>query len=364
MDAANRNTQNTDVQRADDTARPLRIALVTDAWSPQVNGVVRTWTEVVREMKAMGHEVHVIEPGQFKTVPMPRYREIRLAVLPGRGVAQKLEAIDPDAVHIATEGPLGCAARRCCGRRGWRYTTSYHTQFPHYLKRYANIPPSWTYRFIRWFHGPARAVLVPTKRVSEELAERGLNNTVVWTRGVDTKLFRPMNMNRNTNGLYEKLARPVYVYAGRVAVEKNIEAFLRLKLHGSKVVVGDGPAKASLERKYPDVHWAGYQFGDALAQHYAAADVFVFPSLTDTFGVVMLEANACGLPVAAHPVTGPIDVVKQGVNGALHDDLRQACVSALDLDPERCRTHAQAQSWSKCAQMVVDALAVREGVGH
>ena len=339
----------------DSTPRPLRIALVTDAWQPQVNGVVRTWTEVVRELKAMGHEVHVIEPGQFRTWPMPRYPEIRLALRPGRTVARKLQDIWPDAVHIATEGPLGCAARRYCGKCGWAFTTSYHTQFPLYLKRYARIPPSLTYRFIRWFHGPARAVLVPTQRVAEQLAVQRLNNTVVWMRGVDTTLFRPMD----PPGVYDGLVRPVFVYAGRVAVEKNIEAFLQLDLHGSKVVVGDGPAKAALQKKYPHVHWAGYQFGEALAQHYAAADVFVFPSLTDTFGVVMLEANACGLPVAAHPVTGPIDVIEAGVNGVLHDDLRQACIEALHVNPEGCRSHAKTRSWTQCAQMFVDTLAVR-----
>lgn len=319
--------------------------------------MVRTWTEVVRELSAIGHDIDVIHPGLFRTCRMPRYPEIRLALLPGRAVTRRLRQAEPEAIHIATEGPLGWAARRYCARHGLPFTSSYHTQFPHYLKRYAHVPPSWTYRFIRWFHGPARAVLVPTRRVGEELAAHGLNNTVVWTRGVDTKLFRPMD---GAPDVYEGMARPVFLYAGRVAVEKNIEAFLDLDLPGSKAVVGEGPAKAALMERYPGVRWAGYRFDADLARHYAHADVFVFPSRSDTFGVVMLEANACGVPVAAYPVTGPIDVVKPGINGCLHDDLRTACLNALKLDRATCRAHAEPQAWTKCARIVADHLVVRD----
>lgn len=330
--------------------RALRIAIATDAWQPQVNGVVRTLEHVVEEIKAMGHHVRIIEPGQFNTCRMPRYREIRLAMMPGRGVARKLRAYAPDAVHIATEGPIGVAARRFCGRMGWPFITSYHTQFPFYLQRYAHIPPRLTYRFIRWFHGEADRVLVPTNRVKQELEANGLDNAAVWTRGVDTRVFHP---GAGTDR-YADLPRPVFLYAGRVAVEKNIEAFLDLDLPGSKVVVGDGPAKPRLMRKYSHAHWVGYRFGEDLARHYADADVLVFPSRSDTFGIVMLEANACGLPIAAYPVTGPIDVVKHGQTGILDEDLQAACLAALKLDRQTCRQYAEQHSWKRCAQMVVD----------
>ena len=336
------------------STEPMRIALVTDAWHPQVNGVVRTWTEVCRAWRDAGHAVDVIEPSAFRTMRMPRYPEIRLALGAARGVRRRLDTLRPDAIHIATEGPLGCAARRYCSGRALPFTTSYHTQFPLYLQRYAHIPARWTYRFIRWFHGHARAVLVPTQRVGDELRAAGLDNTVVWTRGVDTALFDPA---RREPTLFGDLPRPIFLYAGRVAIEKNIEAFLDADLPGAKAVVGDGPAKATLQRRYRDVHWAGYQFGEALAAHYASADALVFPSRTDTFGVVMLEANACGLPVAAFPVTGPIDVIKPGVNGVLDDDLATACREALTLDRNACRSHALGHSWTRCADMAHERLA-------
>ena len=328
----------------------MKIALLSDAWQPQVNGVVRTWQQVIAELEKLGHAVEVIHPGLFRTTSLPRYPEIRLALLPAGKVRRLLDEQPPDAIHIATEGPIGQAGRRLCLRRGWAFTTSYHTQFPHYLRAYAGLPVSLGYRFIRWFHRPARAVLVPTRQVGEELAARGLPRTVTWSRGVDTDLFQP----RGKAGLYEGLPRPIFLYAGRVAMEKNIEAFLDADLPGSQVVVGDGPARPALMRRYPAVHWAGYQFGEALARHYAAADVFVFPSRTDTFGVVMLEANACGLPVAAFPVTGPIDVVRPGETGCLNVDLRRACLDALALDPAACRRYAQAHSWARCARIALD----------
>jgi glycosyltransferase involved in cell wall biosynthesis len=257
----------------------------------------------------------------------------------------------PQAVHIATEGPLGLAGRRYSRRNRLPFTTSLHTKFAEYLRVYAFIPEAVTYRLMRWFHGAAERTLVPTRSVKEELETRGFSNIVQWTRGVDTNLFRPREV------AFYDLPRPIFLYAGRVAAEKNIEAFLSLELPGSKVVVGDGPGKPNLERSYPEVHWAGFRFGEDLARHYAGADVFVFPSLTDTYGVVMLEAMACGLPVAAYPVTGPIDVVQPGLTGVLDEDLREACLGALDLGPSACRGFAELNSWRRCAEMLFDNLA-------
>ena len=331
---------------------PRRIALLTDAWEPQVNGVVRTWQHVIAECEKRRHEFLVIHPGMFKTVPTPRYPEIRLALRPNPKAFRLLDGFQPEAIHMATEGPVGRAGRAYCRRRGLPYTTSYHTQFPHYLKAYFGIPRTLTYRFVRWFHGPAEAVLVPTANVKKELDAHGFTNVRVWSRGVDTDLFQPCPKT-----LFADLPRPIFLYAGRVAVEKNIGAFLGLDLPGSKVVVGDGPVKAKLQRRHPDVHWAGYRFGDDLARHYASADVFVFPSKTDTFGVVMLEANAAGLPVAAYPVTGPIDVVKQNVTGIVDDDLRAACLRAADLDPADCRAYALKNSWARCADIALNTFA-------
>ena len=335
----------------------MKFVLVTDAWAPQVNGVVRTWQHVTREMRKLGHETIVIHPGQFRTLSAPRYPEIKLAILPGRAVHKQLNDLNPDAIHIATEGPLGMAARKWCSKHKRAFTTSYHTQFPHYLRQYFGVPRSLSYRFIRWFHGKANHTLVPTKQVGEELKRQGLNNTVVWSRGVDTELFKP---DYETPETVRDLPRPIFVYAGRIAIEKNIEAFLKLDLPGTKLVIGDGPPRASLQKQYPDATFVGYKFGEELAAHYAAGDVFVFPSKTDTFGVVMLEANACGLPIAAFPVTGPIDVVQQGQTGYVYKDLRQAALDALKLDKAPCIAFAARNSWARCAQTVIDHLAVRK----
>ena len=329
----------------------MKIALLTDAWSPQINGVVRTWQQVIHESRLMGHEFCVVHPGQFKTFPAPKYPEIRLAIAPAGRTRKTLDAFEPDAIHIATEGPIGRAGRRYCLKRKLPFTTSYHTQFPHYLKAYFGIPPWATYKFIRWFHGKAEATLAPTQTVVEQLHANGLPKAKVWSRGADTEQFR---MYEKT--LFADLPRPIFLYAGRVAVEKNIEGFLELDLPGSKVVVGNGPVQERLKKQYPGVHWAGYQHGEDLGRHYASADVFVFPSLTDTFGVVMLEANACGLPIAAFPVTGPIDVVQQGVTGVLDDDLAKAAVAALDLDPQACRQYALDNSWKRCAEIALDTF--------
>jgi glycosyltransferase involved in cell wall biosynthesis len=331
--------------------RSLRIALVTDAWLPQINGVTTTLSRCRDELERRGHRVEVISPELFRTVPCPRYPHIRLAVGAGRRVRRMLASGRPDAVHIATEGPLGIAARRFCGRRGLPFTTAFHTRFADYLEVYAGIPARLTYGLQRWFHGRAERTLVPTPSLKEELEGRGFEHLVEWVRGVDTELFRPRD------GDFYNLPRPVFLSVGRVAAEKNLAAFLETELPGSKVVVGDGPARAALERAHPEVHWAGFRVGEDLARHYAGADVFVFHSRTDTFGVVMLEANASGLPIAAYPVTGPVDVVRHGVTGILDEDLGAACRRALNLDRAACRRHAESMSWERCARILLDNLA-------
>jgi glycosyltransferase involved in cell wall biosynthesis len=329
----------------------LRIALVTDAWLPQINGVTTTLSRCRAEIESRGNKVTVISPDLFRTVPCPRYPQIRLAIRPGRKVGRLLESCHPDAIHIATEGPLGIAARLYCGRRDIPFTTAFHTKFAEYLRVYALVPTAFTYRLQRWFHGRAHRTLVPTASLQTELEGRGFENLVQWVRGVDTELFRPRDED------FFGLARPIFISVGRVAHEKNLQAFLDLDLPGSKVVVGDGPAREALERAHPEVLWAGFRTGEDLARHYAGADVFVFPSRTDTFGVVMLEANASGLPIAAFPVTGPIDVVQPGVTGVLDHDLARACREAVGLDRDACRDHAQTLSWSRCAQIMLANLA-------
>ena len=346
---------------ADDTARSrcgLRILLASDAWRPQVNGVVRCWESVISVLQTMGHEIEVLHPGLFRTVAAPRYPEIRLAIAPGRRLRRRAETFGPDVVHIATEGPVGIACRSWCRRRRLPFTTSYHTQFPLYLERYFRIPATVTWRGIRWFHGPAEAVLAPTEQVRRELVSRGLPQSRTWSRGFDPAIFHPAPWAdpRLVADPFEELARPVLLYAGRVAAEKNIGAFLDLEIPGTKVVVGDGPARIGLERRHPDVRFLGYRFGEDLGRHYAAADVLVFPSLTDTYGVVMLEANACGTPVAAYPVTGPIDVVVPGVNGFLDEDLARAVTRALRIPRRSCLDHASKHSWRRTAELLLEAV--------
>jgi len=329
----------------------LRLALVTDAWLPQVNGVVRTLGNTIREIEAAGHEVTVISPADFRTIPCPTYPEIRLALFAGRAVRRRLEALDPDAVHVSTEGPLGLAARNWCVRRGRPFTTAYHTQFPEYVRARAPIPLSVGYAAVRWFHGRATRTLVTTPSMQRQLEARGLRNLHLWGRGVDTELFRPRAKD------FLDLPRPIWLYFGRVAVEKGIGDFLALDLPGTQLVVGDGPACAELKRRYPRAVFAGYRHGEDLAAHISASDVFVFPSRTDTFGLVLLEAMACGVPVAAYPVTGPIDVVRDGVTGVLSEDLRRAALQALELDPAACRAHALAHSWEASTRQFLSALA-------
>lgn len=328
----------------------MKIALVTDAWEPQVNGVVRTLTSTARELRSMGHFVELLTPLEFRTLPCPSYPDIRLSLFPGAKVTRRLTDFDPDAIHIATEGPLGIAARRFVMERDLPFTTAYHTRFPEYVHARTGMPLSWTYAFLRWFHGPSRAVMVPTDIVKSDLEANGFRNVVLWSRGVDLDIFKPMKSNRlNT-------VPPIFLYVGRVAVEKNVEAFLALDLPGSKWVAGAGPALSSIRARYPDANYLGVLNQQELAQVYASADVFVFPSKTDTFGLVLLEAMACGLPVAAYPVTGPLDVLGDSKAGAMHEDLRTACLAALKLRREDAVAHAQKFSWRAASEQFLGHL--------
>ncbi|MCC5870780.1 MAG: glycosyltransferase family 1 protein [Gammaproteobacteria bacterium] len=324
------------------------LLIVTDAWRPQTNGVVTTLEEVIAGVRELGHRVEVLEPGGFRTVGLPGYREIRVAINPF-SVGRRIRELAPGAVHIATEGPLGLAARRFLVKRGLPFTTSLHTKFPEYMQARIGLPLRFGYRFLRWFHRPAGSTLVTTARQQEELQAWGLEHLQVWGRGVDTHHFRPRPRVRGFDD-------PLLLYVGRVAVEKNLQAFLELDVPGQKVVVGDGPQRAALARRFPDVTFIGYCYGDELAEWYAKADVFVFPSRTDTFGLVMLEAMACGTPVAAYPVTGPLDLVTDGLNGALDEDLGCAIERALDCDRAACRQFAEQQGWDSVVQRFVDDL--------
>ena len=322
----------------------MKIVIVTDAWSPQVNGVVISLARTIEQLERLGHAVQVIEPGQFRSIPCPTYPEIRLALLPGRKVARLLEQAAPQAVHIATEGPLGLAARRWCVKSTFPFTTSYHTRFPEYVWLRTRLPLSISYRLVRWFHGRARFTLVATETLRQELATKGFRNLALWSRGVDTELFRP----RAPGFLADP--RPIFTYVGRVAIEKSVEDFLRLDLPGTKVVVGGGPDLNMLRAKYPQVRFTGFKTGEDLACHVAAADVFVFPSRTDTFGLVQIEALACGVPIAAYPVPGPADIVRHGETGFLSEDLQQAALDALALDRDMCRAAAGAYTWEACTR--------------
>jgi glycosyltransferase involved in cell wall biosynthesis len=328
----------------------MRIAIVTDAWFPQVNGVVRTLSTTRGILETWGHRVQVIAPEHFRSLPCPTYPEIRLALPSRRGLTGLLESFSPDAIHIATEGPLGLAVRAHCLRQGRPFTTSYHTRFPEYVRLRAPIPLDWSYAFLRWFHRPAGCTMVATDSVREALRQRGFDHLAAWSRGVDTALFRP----RPRHFLSDP--RPVSVYVGRVAVEKNVRAFLDLALPGTKYVIGDGPAMAELQRRYPQVRFPGYKQGEELASYVAAADVMIFPSLTDTFGLVLLEAMASGVPVAAYPAPGPMDLVRNGENGWVAEDLGEAARRALEVDGEGCRCFAAAHSWERCAEQFLRNL--------
>ncbi|MCG6859290.1 MAG: glycosyltransferase family 1 protein [Salaquimonas sp.] len=331
----------------------MKILIITDAWRPQVNGVVRTLEHVAAELEAAGHEISMITPAGFFTLPMPTYPEIRLSLVTSAGIRRRIEAIAPDHTHIATEGPLGIAARKACMKLGRTFTTSYHTRFPEYLRARAPVPLSLTYTWLRRFHNAGAACLVATKSIANDLNERGFSNVTAWTRGVDHALFFP----RDRKALQAEFGfkPPVFLNVGRMAIEKNLEAFLELDLPGTKVVVGDGPSRKSLERRFPDVRFLGMLSGEPLAQAYCAADVFVFPSLTDTFGNVLLEALACGVPVAAYPVPGPLDVIDDSGAGVLDNDLGKAALEALDIPSQKALEHAAKFTWDECARIFLEA---------
>jgi glycosyltransferase involved in cell wall biosynthesis len=321
----------------------MRIAIVTDAWSPQTNGVVTTLQRTVADLKSFGHDVRVLNPQGSWTMPCPTYPEIRLAPFSRARVRQFLDEFSPDALHIATEGPLGIWARAYAVGRGRSFTTSYHTQFPQYIRARLPIPEAVTYAHLRCFHARATRVMVGTEEMRRDLRRHGFRRVVPWTRGVDTTLFHPSSTP-------ETRAVPELLYVGRVSVEKSVEDFCRLDLPSRKVVVGDGPDLVMLRRRYPEVEFRGYLYGEALAAAYRSADCFVFASRTDTFGLVMLEAMASGVPVAAYPVTGPLDVVQHGVSGCLDHDLRAAVLGALSLDRTACRRQALEYSWERASR--------------
>jgi glycosyltransferase involved in cell wall biosynthesis len=328
----------------------MRILIATDAWHPQVNGVVRTLTSLARSASGLGAEIEFLTPDGFPSLGVPTYPGLRVALPSRREIAKRIEAAAPDAIHIATEGPIGWAARAYCRRHQLAFTTSYTTRFPEYIAVRTIIPAAVSYAVLRHFHAAGAMTMVATSSLRQELGARGFKKLGTWTRGVDTDLFRP------DDPATLDLPKPIFMTMGRVAVEKNLEAFLALDLPGSKVVIGDGPQKALLERKYPKVRFLGEKTGQDLTSHLAAADVFVFPSLTDTFGVVQLEALACGTPVAAFPVTGPLDVIADHPVGALDTDLRSACLRALGISRQSCRSFALERSWENSARQFIGNL--------
>ena len=328
-----------------------RLLVATDAWHPQINGVVRTFERMVEELGALGIDVTMLASSAFRTIPCPTYPEIRLAISRPSTVRATIVAAAPDHVHIATEGPLGFIARRWCLAEGRAFTTSFHTKFPEYLRARAPVPESWTYAWLRRFHNSGSGCMVATPSLEHDLARRGFRRLMRWSRGVDGRLFRP----RSDQGVLD-FPRPICLYVGRVAPEKNLEAFLSLDLPGSKVVVGEGPALAALKSRFENAHFLGFREGEPLAEVYAAADVFVFPSRTDTFGIVLLEALACGVPVAAYPVTGPADVIGDAGVGVLDEDLRLATLAALQIPRERCRAFALSHGWQVSARQFLDNI--------
>ena len=337
----------------------MKILLVTDAWHPQMNGVVRTLSKTVEECRKAGHIVEIIAPSDgFFTIPLPTYPDIKIALFAKREVERRLVMFGPDAVHIATEGPLGWAARALCLKWGKDFTTSYHTQFPEYIKaRFPFIPLRLGYKFVRSFHNASGRIMVTTPSMQQRLEKCGFENLAVWTRGVDLEQFNPKWRFFGGEDVYKGLERPIFANIGRIAVEKNIEAFLDLDLPGTKVVVGDGPALASLKHKYANkALFTGAKFGDDLARHYADADVMVFPSKTDTFGLVIIEAMACGTPVAGFPVSGPIDIIPESGAGFVNEDLQKAALACLDIDRSMPPRHASKYSWDKVANDFVSLL--------
>jgi glycosyltransferase involved in cell wall biosynthesis len=329
---------------------PFLLDHYTDAWHPQISGVVTTLTQTIEHLRRMGHEVFTIHPGFFSTVPCPTYPQIRLAINPRARLSRLMDRFQPDAIHIATEGPIGLCCRQYCRRHSLSFTTSFTTRFDEYIEMRSFIPGRFVFRLLKWFHAASSRVMTASIPLKRELARKGVTHTVIWSRGVDTDLLRMRDKG------FIPDPHPVFLYVGRVAIEKNIEAFLTLDLPGTKYVVGDGPQFERLIRAFPMVRFVGAKTGEALAKFYAAGDVFVFPSRTDTFGIVMLEALACGVPVAGYPVRGPADIIIQGETGFYDEDLRSAALRALELDPQRCRAFAEQYSWEKSAEQFVHNL--------
>ncbi len=334
------------------------ILIVTDAWYPQINGVVRTLEKLAQIMREQGYRVEFLEPSSFLTIPMPTYKEIRLSLTIPSAIRNKINSIAPDAIHIATEGPLGAMARHYCKKRNIAFSTSFHTQYPEYLRARAPVPLRWTYAYFRRFHSAAKYCLVSSKTVANRLKDRGFENIVDWSLGVDLDIFNPSHRVDNffEDRVKNNIARPVYLYVGRVAVEKNIEAFLSLNLDGTKIVVGSGPALEELQKKYKDVIFVGSKKGEELSQYYASADCFVFPSRTDTFGLVLLEAMASGTPVAAYPVQGPLDVVADSGAGILDENLQKAAIKAVNIERKICRKYASKFTWQASADIFLANL--------
>ncbi len=329
----------------------MKLMIVTDAWEPQVNGVVRTLKMTRRELQRLGHEVELLSPQAFRTLPCPSYPEIALALTTRGAVARRIDAFGPDCLHIATEGPLGWLARSVALSRGWPFTTAYHSRFPEYVHARTRLPTAWFYALLRRFHNAGQGTLTPTPAIVDDLRARGFEQARWWSRGVDLEMF-----SADGERLPRPAAGPVFLYVGRIAVEKQVDAFLALDLPGEKWIAGEGPERARLQARFPQARWLGVLDGPALSTLYRSADVMVFPSRTDTFGLVMAESMACGTPVAAFPVPGPIDVIGQSPGGVLHTDLRTACLRALELPRDAVRRHGEQYSWARATQQFVAAL--------
>ena len=330
----------------------MKILIVSDAWEPQVNGVVRTLKMTRRELELKGHQTELISPLGFRSIPCPTYPEISLAMTTSREMERRIDQFAPDCLHIATEGPLGWLARGVAIRRKWPFTTAYHSRFPEYVQARFRLPTAWTYALLRRFHNAARATLAPTPAIVADLKARGFYGARLWSRGVDLALFDP------AGELEPSKRKPVFLYVGRIAVEKQVDAFLKLDLPGEKWVAGEGPEQRRLQARFPDVRWLGVLDGPELSRLYRSADVMVFPSVTDTFGLVIVESMACGTPVAAFPVPGPIDVIGSSGGGVMHRDLREACLQALKLPRDQVRRHAETFSWSAATEQMLAALQV------
>ncbi len=330
----------------------MRILIVSDAWEPQVNGVVRTLKMTRRELELKGHQTGLISPLGFRSFPCPTYPEISLALCTTRQLERQIDRFAPDCLHIATEGPLGWQARRIAMKRQWPFTTAYHSRFPEYVQARFGLPVGWTYALLRRFHNAARATLAPTPAIVADLKARGFAHARLWSRGVDLGLFKPEGER------IDSPQRPVFLYVGRIAVEKQVDAFLRLDLPGEKWVAGEGPERRRLQAEFPGARWLGVLDGLELAKLYRSADVMVFPSVTDTFGLVMVESMACGTPVAAFPVPGPLDVIGDSLGGVMQANLREACLQALNLSREQVRQRAEEFSWSAATEQMLAALQI------